>query len=72
MSNPVSPLNLPAVALTVLQSRSTAATDAVASALDAERQAVQLLEQESQQLARQSAQSSGGSVPRGQFIDILV
>ena len=72
MNNAVSPLNLSAVALSLLQARSTAATDAVASALDAEKQAVQLVEQESEALARQSAQSSGGSIPRGQFINILV
>jgi len=72
MSNPVAPLNLSAVALTVLQARGTAATDAVSSALAAEREAVQLVQQESEALARQSAQSSGGTIPRGQFINILV
>jgi hypothetical protein len=72
MSSPVSPLNLPAVALNVLQARGTAVVDATAGALDSERQAVELLQQESEALARQTAQSSGGPIPRGQFINILV
>lgn len=72
MSNSVSPLNISAAALNLLQARGTAATDAVAASLDAEKQAVQLIEQESDALARQSARSSGGAIPRGQFINILV
>jgi hypothetical protein len=72
MSNPVSTLNLPAVALNVLQARSTAVVDAAASALASERQSAELLQQESEALARQTAQNSGGPIPRGQFINILV
>ncbi|HUK10326.1 MAG TPA: hypothetical protein VLX09_20815 [Stellaceae bacterium] len=72
MSNPISTFNLPAVALNVLQARNTAVVDAVASAAGSERQSPELLQQESEALARQTAQSSGGPIPRGQFINILV
>jgi hypothetical protein len=71
MSNPVSPLNFSAVALTVLQARGGAATNG-AGALVAAPETVELLQPQNEALARQSAQGLNGSIPRGQIINILV
>ncbi len=70
MSNSLTPLNLPAAALSVLQTRSAAALSAVKSATDSERKAAQLIADASQNLAQQAA--SGGAIRRGQIINILV
>jgi hypothetical protein len=70
MSNSLIPLNLPAAALTVLQTRSAAALSAVKSATDSERKMAQLVANASEHLAQQAA--SGGAIPRGQIINILV
>jgi hypothetical protein len=70
MSNSVTPLNLPAAALTVLQTRSAAALSAVKSATDSERKMAHLVANASEHLAQHAA--SGGPVPRGQIINILV
>jgi len=70
MSNSLSPLNLPAAALSVLQTRNAAALSAVKSATDSERKAAQFVAEASQHLAQQAA--SGGAIPRGQIINILV
>jgi hypothetical protein len=69
MSNSLTPLNLPAAALTVLQTRNAAALSAVKSATDSERKVAQLIADASENLARQA---SGGAIPRGQIINILV
>jgi hypothetical protein len=73
MSNPVTPLNLPAVALSVLQTqtRSTGTIDALSGALESERQAVDLVQRAGESLARTASQGNG-PIPRGQFINILV
>jgi hypothetical protein len=71
MSNSsLTPLNLPATALTILQTRNAAALSAVKSAADAERKVAQLIADASENLAQQAA--SGGNIPRGQIINILV
>jgi hypothetical protein len=71
MSNSsLTPLNLPAAALTVLQTRNAAALSAIKSATDAERKVAQLIADASENLAQQA--SSGGNIPRGQIINILV
>ncbi len=72
MSNPVSPINLSAGALSVLQSRGGAATTALKSSLDAERKAAALVAQASEELAQQAASSSGTATPRGTLLNILV
>ncbi len=69
MSNSLNSLNLPAAALTVLQTRSAAGLTAVKSATDSERKAAQLIANDSQNLAQQA---SGGAIPRGQIVNILV
>lgn len=70
MSNPVSPVNLSAGTLSVLQSRSGGATTALRSSLDAERKASALVAQASEKLAQQSASTT---VPqRGSLLNILV
>jgi hypothetical protein len=71
MSNPVSPLNFSAVALTVLQARGGAAANGT-RALVAAPETVELLQPQNEALARQSAQGPNGSIPRGQIINILV
>ncbi len=70
MSNPLTPLNLPAAALTVLQTRNAAALSAIKSATDAERKVAQLVADAGENLAQQAA--SGSAIPRGQIINILV
>ncbi len=70
MSNSLTPLNLPAAALSVLQTRNTAALSAVKSALDAEQTVTKLLTEASDNLAQQAA--SGTAIPRGQIINILI
>jgi hypothetical protein len=71
MSNSLIPLNLPAAALTVLQTRNAGALTAIKSAVDSERKLAQLVSDASEQLAQQAA-SGGGAIPRGQIINILV
>lgn len=66
----LSPLNLPAAALTVLQSRNVAGPSAVKTPTDAERKVTQLIADTGENLAPQA--SSGGSIPRGQIVNILV
>lgn len=66
----LSPLNLPAAALTVLQTRNTAGPSAVKTATDAERKVAQLIADAGENLAQQA--SSGGSIARGQIVNILV
>ena len=71
MSNSsLTPLNLSAAALNVLQTRNAAALSAVKSATDAERKVAQLITDASDNLAQQA--SSGGTIPRGQIVNILV
>ena len=71
MSNsPLTPLNLSAAALNVLQTRSAAALSAVKSATDAERKVGQLITDATENLAQQA--SGGGTIPRGQIVNILV
>lgn len=70
MSNSLTPLNLPAAALTVLQTRNAAALSAIKSATDSERKVAQLIAAASENLAQSAA--SGGTIPRGQIINILV
>ncbi len=70
MSNSLTPLNLPAAALTVLQTRNAAALSAVKSASDSERKVAQLIANAGETLAQNAA--SGGAIPRGQIINILV
>jgi hypothetical protein len=70
LSNSLTSLNLPAAALTVLQTRNAAALSAIKSATDAERKVAQLIADASENLAQQAA--SGGTIPRGQIINILV
>lgn len=71
MSNSsLTPLNLSAAALTVLQARNAAALSAVKSATDAERKTAQLIGDAGESLARQAA--DGGGIPRGQIVNILV
>ena len=70
MSNSLTPLNLPAAALTVLQTRNAAALSVAKSATDAERKVAQLIADASDNLAQQAA--SGGTIPRGQIVNILV
>lgn len=70
MSNSLTPLNLPAAALTVLQTRNAAALSAIKSAVDSERKIAQLLADASENLGQQAA--TGGAIPRGQIINILV
>jgi hypothetical protein len=72
MANSVSPLNLSAVALSVLQTRAASATQAIKTSLDAEKKAVALLEQASENLAQTLAPSSGSTAQRGQLLNILV
>ncbi len=73
MSNPVSPINLSAGTLSVLQSRSGAVTAALRSSLDAERKAATLVAQASENLAQQAAGTSSGATPqRGSLLNILV
>ena len=70
MSSSLNPLNLPAAALTVLQTRNATALSAIKSAADSERRIAQLVADASENLAQQAA--SGGAIPRGQIINILV
>jgi len=70
MSNSLTPLNLPAAALTVLQTRNATALSTLKSATDSERKVAQLIADASENLAQQA--SSGGAIPRGQIINILV
>jgi hypothetical protein len=69
MSNSVTPLNLTAAALTLLQARSVAALSSVKTAAT-ERQAANQVAEASQTLAQQAA--SGTAIPRGQILNILV
>jgi len=69
MSNSVTPLNLTAAALSLLQTRSVAALSSAKTA-DAERQAALRVAQASDTLAQQAA--SGSAIPRGQILNILV
>ncbi|HKX09638.1 MAG TPA: hypothetical protein VJN67_15675 [Stellaceae bacterium] len=64
------PLNLSAAALNVLQTRNAAALSAVKSATDSERKVAQLITDASDNLAQQA--SGGGTIPRGQIVNILV
>ena len=70
MSNSVTPLNLTAAALTVLQTRGVAALNSIKSTTDAERNVVDLVAEASDKLAQQTA--SGTVIPRGQILNILV
>ena len=70
MSNSVTPLNLSAAALTVLQNRNVAALSSVKSAVDSERKLSEMVEQASETLAQHAA--SGTAIPRGQILNILV
>jgi hypothetical protein len=72
MSSSLPPLNLSATAITVLQTRSSAAGAALRSALQSEKAATQLLQQASETLAADAAQSSGGTPPRGTLLNIVV
>lgn len=69
MSNSVTPLNLTAAALSLLQARSVAALSS-AVAVDAERQASKRVAEASDTLAQPAA--SGAAIPRGQILNILV
>jgi len=69
MSNPLTPLSLSAAALTVLHNRGTGALSAIKSALDSERN-IALVADAGENLAQPA--SSGGAIPRGQIINILV
>ncbi len=70
MSNSLTPLNLPAAALTVLQTRNAAALSVVKSATDSERKVAQLIANAGETRAQNAV--SGGAIPRGQIINILV
>lgn len=70
MSNPVTPLNLTAAALSMLQSRSAAALSAVQSAADAERKLADMVAHASDTLVQQAP--NGTAIPRGQILNILV
>jgi hypothetical protein len=69
MSNALTPLNLTASALALLQTRSAAALTSAMTA-DAERQAADRVTQASDRLAQPAA--SGTAIPRGQILNILV
>lgn len=70
MSNSLTPLNLSAAALSVLQTRNAAALSSIKSAADAERKIADMVVQASDKLAQQA--STGTTVPRGQILNILV
>jgi len=70
MSNSVTPLNLTAGVLTMLQTRGVAALSSIKSATDAERNVVDLVAEASDKLAQRAA--SGTVIPRGQILNILV
>jgi hypothetical protein len=70
MSNSVTPLNLTAAALSLLQTRSAAALSSVKSAVDAERKVADMVARASDTLAQQAA--GGTAIPRGQILNILV
>ena len=70
MSSSLTPLNLSAAALTVLQNRNAAALSSVKSAVDSERKLTEMVEQASEKLAQHAA--SGAAIPRGQILNILV
>ena len=70
MSNSLTPLNLTAATLSVLQTRNAAALSSVKSAADAERRIADMVAQASDKLAEQAA--SGTAIPRGQILNILV
>ena len=55
MSSSLTPLNLSAATLTVLQNRSAAALSSVKSALDSERKLTEMIEQASEKLAQHAA-----------------
>ena len=70
MSNSLTPLNLTAATLSVLQTRNAAVLSSVKSAADAERRIADMVAQASDKLAEQAA--SGTAIPRGQILNILV
>jgi hypothetical protein len=70
MSNSLTPLNLTAATLSVLQTRNAAALSSVKSAADAERRIADMVAEASDKLAEQA--SSGTAIPRGQILNILV
>ena len=70
MSNSLTPLNLTAATLSVLQTRNAAALGAVKSAVDVERKVADLVALASDKLAEQA--STGTAIPRGQILNILV
>jgi|GEM_PF-2934448 hypothetical protein len=70
MSSSLSPLNLSAAALTVLQNRSLGGVSAVKATLDGQRQPADLAGQASETLAQKA--STGTPIPRGQILNILV
>jgi hypothetical protein len=70
MSNSVTPLNLTAAALGLLQTRNAAALSSVKSAVDAERKLAEMVAKASDTLVQQAA--SGSAIPRGQILNILV
>jgi hypothetical protein len=70
MSNSLTPLNLTAATLSVLQTRNAAALSSVKSAADAERRTADMVAEASDKLAEQA--SSGTAIPRGQILNILV
>jgi len=70
MSNSVTPLNLTAAALSVLQTRSATALSAIKSASDADRKLADTVAHASDTLVQQAA--SGTAIPRGQILNILV
>ena len=69
MSTPLTPLNLTAGALSVLQTRGVAALGGVRSISDAQGQLADRAIDIGGRLAAQGA--SGGAIPRGQILDIL-
>jgi hypothetical protein len=70
MSNSLTPLNLTAATLSVLQTRNAAVLSSVKSAADAERRIADMVAEASDKLAEQA--SSGTAIPRGQILNILV
>jgi hypothetical protein len=70
MSNSLTPLNLTAATLSVLQTRNAVVLSSVKSAADAERRIADMVAEASDKLAEQA--SSGTAIPRGQILNILV
>ncbi len=71
MSNPLPPLNLSAVALSVLQTRSAAAGGAVRGEA-AKPAPPALLRPSSDVLVPRLDQGAGAAIPRGRLLDIVV